>query len=87
MDGYTRAAIALGGVGPTVQRLERVERWLIDRPCRMETFEEAGRLAADEISPWSDVRGTAEYRRQVVGGLLTRYFHEVSFDMGAANSR
>lgn len=79
----TRAAIALGGVGPTVRRLEGVERWLIDRPCREETFEAAGRLAADEISPWSDVRGTAEYRRQVVGGLLTRYFHEVSSDMGA----
>ncbi|MCP3858700.1 MAG: hypothetical protein GY704_03520, partial [Phycisphaeraceae bacterium] len=83
-DGrITQAAIALGGVGPTVRRLEGVERWLIDRPCLEATFEAAGRLAADEISPWSDVRGTAEYRRQIVGGLLTRHFHEMSSDMGA----
>ena len=83
-DGrITQAAIALGGVGPTVRRLEGVERWLIDRPCLEATFEAAGRLAADEISPWSDVRGTAEYRRQIVGGLLTRHFHEMPSDMGA----
>ena len=83
-DGrITQAAIALGGVGPTVRRLEDVERWLIDRPCLEATFEAAGRLAADEISPWSDVRGTAEYRRQIVGGLLTRHFHEMPSDMGA----
>ena len=84
-DGrVTQAAIAMGGVGPTVRRLEQVERWLIDRPCRKETFEHAGRLAVEEVSPWSDVRGSAEYRQQLVGSLLTRYFHEMLSDMEVA---
>ncbi len=74
----TQAAIAIGGAGPTVRRLEQVESWLIDRPCQRETFTHAGELAVEELSPWSDVRGSAEYRRQLVGSLVVRYFHEMS---------
>jgi xanthine dehydrogenase small subunit len=72
----TRAAIAVGGAGPTVLRLERVEAWLRGRPFDEETFRQAGELAAQDVSPWSDVRGSADYRRQLVRGLIQRFFHE-----------
>ncbi len=72
----TRAAIAVGGAGPTVRRLAQVEAWLLGRPFDEETFRQAGELAAREVTPWSDVRGSADYRRQLVGGLVRRFFHE-----------
>ena len=79
-----QAAIAVGGAGPTVRRLKRVEGWLIDRPCDEETFTRAGEVAVQEVSPWSDVRGSAEYRRQLVRSLLLRYFHEMASGIEAA---
>ncbi|MFN9372781.1 MAG: xanthine dehydrogenase small subunit [Planctomycetaceae bacterium] len=72
----TRAAIAVGGAGPTVRRLAQVEAWLLGRSLDEETFRQAGELAAREVTPWSDVRGSADYRRQLVGGLVQRFFHE-----------
>jgi xanthine dehydrogenase small subunit len=73
-----RAAIAVGGAGPKVLRLTGVEAWLAGRPFSEETFIEAGALAAREVTPRSDARGSAEYRRQLVQGLLVRYFLETS---------
>ncbi|MFN8855125.1 MAG: FAD binding domain-containing protein [Planctomycetaceae bacterium] len=72
----TRAAIAVGGAGPMVRRLDRVETWLRGRPWNEATFTEAGNLAALDVSPWSDLRGSADYRRQVVRGIVHRFFHE-----------
>ena len=72
----TRAAIAVGGAGPVAHRLERVESWLPGRPWTEATFCEAGDMAAQDVTPWSDLRGSADYRRQVVRGLVQRFFHE-----------
>ena len=76
-----QAAIAVGGAGPRVRRLEQVEAWLIYRPCNEETFTRAGEIAVQDVSPWSDVRGSAEYRRQLVRSLVVRYFHEMESDI------
>jgi len=85
-----RAAIAVGGAGPMVCRLDRVETWLRGRTWSEATFAEAADLAAQEVSPWSDLRGSADYRRQVVRGLVRRFFHEsttVSVDGNAPSIR
>lgn len=70
------ARIAYGGVGPTVLRLGETEAFLAGRPFTEETFQLAGERAAAEIRPQTDVRGTADYRRQLARGVLLRFFYE-----------
>jgi xanthine dehydrogenase small subunit len=36
----------------------------------------AGGMAVDEISPISDVRGSADYRLQLARNVLLKFFHE-----------
>ncbi|MEZ0394150.1 MAG: xanthine dehydrogenase family protein subunit M [Desulfurococcaceae archaeon] len=55
--------VALGSVAPTPVRARALERALSGRPLRREAIEEViGELDKD-ISPITDVRSTAEYRR------------------------
>ncbi|HUV89941.1 MAG TPA: 2Fe-2S iron-sulfur cluster-binding protein, partial [Anaerolineae bacterium] len=61
--------LAFGSVGPTVLRTPRAEQMLIGQPFSAELALEAGRVAAEEISPIDDVRSTAWYRREVVKAL------------------
>jgi xanthine dehydrogenase iron-sulfur cluster and FAD-binding subunit A len=42
----------------------------------LKTFRTAGQLARCEITPISDVRGTASYRSQLAENLLLKFFHE-----------
>ena len=48
------------------------EEALAGRPPSAELFAQAGRLAAAACSPVSDQRGSAEYKRHVVGVLTLR---------------
>ena len=72
----TRAKVALGGVGPRAIRLKSVEAGLEGKPYSLETFREAGMLAASCVEPMSDLRASGEYRRLVVANLLPKYFWE-----------
>lgn len=68
----TRARIAMGGVGPVPTRARRAEEWLVGCNPDASTFHHAGSLAAAESEPVSDVHGTVEYRRDVMGVLVRR---------------
>lgn len=74
LDGQvvTRARIAYGGVGPVVLRLRGVEVFLLGKPLDDATLAEAGAIAADAITPISDVRGSAAYRRTLARNILAR---------------
>jgi xanthine dehydrogenase small subunit len=78
LDGDTiaDAAIAYGAVGPVVLRLRQTEQFLRGQPFREETMQAAGDFAVDEISPISDVRGSADYRLQLARNVLVKFFHE-----------
>lgn len=77
VDGEIRsAAIAFSGVGPTVLRLPRAEAVLVGRPFEEGTFRNAGKIARSEVSPLTDVRGSREYRGQLVENLLVKFFFE-----------
>jgi carbon-monoxide dehydrogenase medium subunit len=66
------ARIVLASVAPTPIRASRAEQRLVgERPGR-DLFEEAGRLAAADAQPISDTRGSADYRRTLVGVLAAR---------------
>ncbi|HEY8491518.1 MAG TPA: xanthine dehydrogenase family protein subunit M, partial [Dehalococcoidia bacterium] len=64
--------IALGAVAPTPVRAVRAEEVLRGRAPEPELLEEAGRTAAGEARPISDVRGSAEFRRELVRVMTRR---------------
>jgi len=66
------ARIALGAVAPTTRRARAAERALEGRAPTPDALREAGRLAAVESQPISDVRASARYRTLVVETLVTR---------------
>jgi xanthine dehydrogenase small subunit len=78
LDGETidEAAIAFGAVGPTVIRARKTESFLRGRYFDEDTLRVAGDVAGDEISPISDVRGTADYRYQLTRKILLKFYHE-----------
>lgn len=66
------ARIALGAVAPTPMRAHRAEAMLIGKTMTKEIIEEAAESAALEASPISDLRGSEEYRRELVQVLVRR---------------
>ncbi|MGD0710273.1 MAG: xanthine dehydrogenase family protein subunit M [Bacteroidales bacterium] len=59
--------VAAGSVAPVPLRLIEVEKFLENTEITEEKIKEAQRIAMECVSPISDVRTTAEYRRQLVG--------------------
>jgi len=66
------ARIALGAVAPTAMRARATEQALEGRWLSEDVLREAGRLAAAECRPISDVRASARYRRLLVEALVPR---------------
>jgi carbon-monoxide dehydrogenase medium subunit len=71
-DGtIARAGLALVAAGGEI-RSAAAEAALAGRPPAPELFAEAGRIASRTCAPVSDQRGSAEYKRHVVGVLTER---------------
>jgi len=66
------ARITLGAVAPTTWRARAAERALEGRAPTPDVLREAGRLAAAECRPISDVRASARYRTLLVETLVPR---------------
>ncbi len=64
--------IAMGSVAPTPVRARRGEKIFKDRELKDELIEEAAEVAAEEASPISDVRGTREYRLDMIRVLCRK---------------
>jgi carbon-monoxide dehydrogenase medium subunit len=67
-----RAGIALTGVGPRNLRARVAEEALSGRTLDDEAIGEAGRLAAEAAEPRDDMRGSADYKRNVVRVFVER---------------
>jgi xanthine dehydrogenase small subunit len=80
MDGERIAAvrIAYGGVAPTIVRLPRAEKWLAGQRLTEAALVQAGHIAAQEIAPISDVRGSARYRRLLAENILVKFGREMA---------
>lgn len=74
MDGQniSEARIALGAVAPTPVRATKAEQFLVGKRITQELFAEAAAIAATEISPISDLRASADYRRKISMVLVRR---------------
>lgn len=64
--------IALGAVSPVPLRAEKSEVILTGSKMENSVIEAAGRLASAQASPISDLRATAQHRREVVEVLVRR---------------
>jgi carbon-monoxide dehydrogenase medium subunit len=66
------ARIVLGCVGPTPLRARNAEALISGKTITPELISEAGAMASQECSPTSDLRGSEEYKRAIVGILVKR---------------
>jgi xanthine dehydrogenase small subunit len=78
--------IASGGVAATIIRLSPVEKFLVGKEFDEITIRAAADIARDEVRPISDVRGSADYRSQLAGNILLKFFAEISHEAAPALS-
>jgi CO/xanthine dehydrogenase FAD-binding subunit len=71
-DRCVLARIALGAVGPTPIFAKEASAALTGKKLDSAAIEKAAQLAIAASSPIDDMRGTAEFRRHVVGVLTRR---------------
>ncbi len=71
-----KARIALGGVGPKTIRLSQLEKHIEGKEINEALSSEVKKMIIDEITPLSDVRGTAEFRKNISLGLYEKFIKE-----------
>jgi xanthine dehydrogenase small subunit len=78
IDGnrFVSARLSAGGVAPIPLFLERSSASLVGAPLEAETVRRACRTAMEEVTPITDVRGSADYKRLLLGRLVLAHFIE-----------
>jgi carbon-monoxide dehydrogenase medium subunit len=77
-DGRRRTAelesawITLGSVAPTIVAAQEAQQFLIGKTLDDAAIEQAARRAMNAARPIDDIRGTVEYRREMVRVLVAR---------------
>jgi xanthine dehydrogenase small subunit len=66
--------LAMGGVAPVPLYMRNTCDYLINKEISHATVSEAIEVAQNEISPISDIRGSAEYKRLLVRQLMIAHF-------------
>jgi carbon-monoxide dehydrogenase medium subunit len=74
--------IALGAVAPRPMRASQAEALLTKNHFDRQGIEAAAEQAAKEAEPISDLRGSAEYRRQMVKVLTRRTLNKACESLG-----
>jgi len=77
LDGgrIAHACLAAGGVAPIPMQLPQTADYLCGREPTAETAIAAADVARSEIAPISDVRGSADYKRLLLGQLILAHFN------------
>jgi carbon-monoxide dehydrogenase medium subunit len=72
-DGQVEeAVITLGSIAPTIIHASDAERYLADRNLTAEVIDQAAQLARAAATPIDDVRGSADYRLEMVRVCVQR---------------
>lgn len=64
--------VALGSVDRRPVRSRELESWLIGQSLSPGTFDEFARALTDISRPMSDVRGSSEYKKEILPGLIVQ---------------
>ncbi|HEX6426846.1 MAG TPA: FAD binding domain-containing protein, partial [Niastella sp.] len=72
--------IAAGGVAPVPKLLEKTNTFLKGKLVNETTIDQAIAIAQTDITPISDARGTAAYKRLLLGQLIKAHFITVSLN-------
>jgi len=72
------ARIALGSVAPTMIMATKAEETLKGKKLDQGVIEAAAQIAAEEAKPITDIRSTAEYRKEVTMVLVRRAIERAS---------
>jgi CO/xanthine dehydrogenase FAD-binding subunit len=72
--------IGVGSVAPTVIRAPETEALLAGRPLTPDLIKQAQETIAREVSPITDLRSTAHYRRTVTGAVLAKCLRQLGRD-------
>ena len=73
-----KARIALGSVAPRPMRAVQAETSLEGSLLTVQAIQQAGRLAAAEVSPISDLRASTDYRRKMVEVVVCRLLSQTT---------
>lgn len=77
-DVITNARIAFGGMAGTPMRSTRAEAAMIGKPWGLVAIEAAMQAMADDFTPMSDMRASADYRMQTAQNMVMRYYQDLS---------
>ncbi|HEX4893430.1 MAG TPA: xanthine dehydrogenase family protein subunit M [Hyphomicrobiaceae bacterium] len=78
----SRARVVLAAVAPTPLRATEAEAMLVGAKPSAMLFDAAGLTAAREAKPISDMRGSADYRREIVAVLTRRALAAAAAELG-----
>ncbi len=70
----TNVFISAGGIAPIPKLLKETNQYLIDEEISIDTIDSALTIMINEISPISDVRGSAEYKKLLLSQLFKAHF-------------
>jgi carbon-monoxide dehydrogenase medium subunit len=73
-----KVRIALGSVAPLPMRALKAEKTLENSLLTPRTIQQAGMIAAGEVSPISDLRASADYRRKMVEVIVCRLLKQIA---------
>ena len=73
--------MACGGLAATVKRAPRCEAALNGHPWNQESIDSATAALAEDFTPITDMRATAEYRLRCAQNLLRRFYFETCGDV------
>ena len=66
VSGVKKASITMGAVSPTIIHAKEAEAYLVGKKLTEETIAEAANLAMAAAKPIGDIRGSAEYRKEMI---------------------
>jgi carbon-monoxide dehydrogenase medium subunit len=65
-DNVVAASVTLGSVAPTIVHAQETEAYLVGKTLNEDVIQQASELATHSASPIDDLRGSAEYRLEMV---------------------
>jgi carbon-monoxide dehydrogenase medium subunit len=71
-EALENVRIGLGALAPTALRARKTEAFLKGKKFEEAILEEAAQIVSQEVEPIGDLRGSEQYKREMVGVMLKR---------------